>query len=459
MRDYEPWGGAIELLKARESEVVASGPAGTGKSLGALFKAHITAAKVSNCMQLILRQTSVSLARSTLVTFEKQVAVNELAEGKVTWFGGSGRKPACYEYPNGSRIYVGGLDKPGAFLSMDLDRIYVDEASQTSIVAHETLLTRLRGKANTYRQIMLMTNPDHDQHWINERAASGKMRMITSQHTDNPFLYNRDGTKTKDGEAYLEFLGNLTGVRRERYLLGRWCAAEGQVFDDWDDAVNLVDPFPVPAEWRSVWTWDQGFQNPQVFQRWVIDGDERLYLTHEMSRRQRLVEDFAADIKELAKVNGWSRPEAFVADHDAGDRATMERHIGITTVPAKKGVTRGVQLTQARIRKAGDGKPRLLVFRDALIRNDPLAASDKRPRGFSAEVGGYVWMMERGTDGIPKEAPQKLNDHSMDAGRYAVAYLDWNEPSKIGNPAKAASARPTANASKWSTPTGNPNSH
>lgn len=449
---YEPRGAAVDLLTARDSEVVASGPAGTGKTLAALWKAHITSMKVPRCTSLILRQTHASLTASTLATFENQVAGSALLDGTVKWFGGSGRKPPAYEYSNGSTIIVGGLDSPGKFLSMDVNRIYVDEASQISLTAFETLLTRLRGRADTYRQIVLMTNPDHPAHWINERAAEGKLRMIKSLHRDNPYLINRDGSPTDVGTDYLGRLDALTGVRRLRYRDGVWAAAEGQVFDEWTDAANLVDPHDIPADWRTVWSIDFGYSNPFVWQQWRIDHDGRAYLTHEISRTQRLVEDHARDILALMSANGWARPEAIICDHDAEGRATLERHLGMATLAARKNVTAGVQHVQNRIRPAGDGRPRLLVLRDSLMRTDPNAATDKRPRGFAAEVGGYVWAMERGTDGNPKEVPLKLHDHSMDAARYLVMYLDGVAPRRTHNPAKAQVGGATS--SKWGTAVG-----
>jgi uncharacterized membrane protein len=47
--------------------------------------------------------------------------------------------------------------------------------------------------------------------------------------------------------------------------------------------------------------------------------------------------------------------EATVADHDAEDRATLERY-GVYTQPATKDVSPGIQAVQARLRRAGDGK-------------------------------------------------------------------------------------------------------
>lgn len=453
MTRFHPRGSALDLLKSRASVVIASGPAGTGKTYAALIKAHLTSLLVPNCVTLLLRATHSSLTASTLREFETGVAVNELASGEVKWFGGSGSKPAAYMYQNGSLIIPGGLDQPGKFLSMSVDKIYVDEASQVSKTAIEVLSTRLRGSAGVYRQMCLMTNPDHPEHHLMTMVKEGRAEIIYSHHTDNPSLYHGNGELTETGADYMATLRRLTGVRRARYLDGSWVAAEGLVFDDWRDDVNLIDPFEVPEDWDAFWTVDFGYQNSFVWQCWRVDPDGRMYLTHEIARRQRLVEDHARDILELMAANGLRRPSAIVCDHDSEDRATLERHLKMPTVAAKKGVARGVQLMQTRVRKAGDERPRLYVFRTAILNTDPMAKSDNRPRGLAAEVNGYVWAMDRGPDGIPKEAPKKLNDHSMDAGRYAVAHLDWNEESKVGNPAKPQSGDRQASGS-WSRPVG-----
>lgn len=453
MRSYEPRGAAAELLTSRAPEVLISGPAGTGKSLASLMKLHITLAAVPGTQALLVRSTLAALTSSTIVSFEKEVASQDLASGKLRFHGGSAREAPGYLYPNGSKLAIGGLDNPGRVLSTQYTRIHIDEADQVSVTAHETLATRLRGLSGTYKQLVLSCNPAAPSHWLKERADSGKMQHLHSLHVDNPYLVNRDGTFTPDGVDYMARLDSLSGVRRLRYRDGLWVAQDGQVFDAWSDSLNLVDPFAVPEDWRAVWTVDFGYSNSFVWQQWRIDPDGRAFLTHEIARRQRLVEDHARDIRELMEVNGWKRPEAIVCDHDSEDRATLERHLKMPTTPALKGVSRGVQLTQARIRPAGDGRPRLLVFRDATLRTDPLAATDKRPRGLAAEVGGYVWATERGADGIPKEAPAKVNDHSCDAARYLVAYLDWHGTSKMGNPAKPAAAEPKQ-GSTWSRPVG-----
>lgn len=457
MRDVIVRGAAQDMFLDEGPEVAIVGSAGTGKTVAALLKLHADSSRFPGLQSLIVRQTHASLTASTLVAFEQFVLAEAIASGKVKWFGGSGSKPPGYRYGNGSMIMVGGMDNPGKVLSMSLDRILVDEANQISVTAYETLLTRLRGSAPTYKQIVTACNPDHPDHWLKQRAddASNKMRMYTSVHQDNPYLFGSDGRWTDAGTDYLGFLDSLTGVRRARYRDGVWAAAEGLVFDDWRDDANRIDPFPVPAEWPLLLSVDFGYSNPFVCQWWRIDPDGRMYLTREIHQTQTLVEDHAKRIKALINQYAYveGRPFAIVADHDAEDRATLTRHLGMSTVAARKAVSRGVQLMQARIRPAGDGKPRLLVFRDALMGRDIVAEGQKRPRGFLAEVNGYVWAMERGADGIPKEAPLKQHDHSMDAARYAVAHLDWADQPRTHNPAANRDRQP-APGGVWGRPVG-----
>lgn len=443
MSRFEFRGAAIELLRARESFVIASGPAGTGKTLAALMKMHLTALQVPGSAQLLVRQTHASLKASTLAEYEKSVAAQELASGEVKWFGGSGRKPPAYNYGNGSYVIVGGLDQPAKFLSTSLDRIYVDEATQVSVTAVETLVTRLRGTADTYKQIVCMTNPDHPSHHLKKRADAGDARMINSLHQDNPGLFHRDGTLTELGIGYMAQLDSLTGVRRLRYRDGVWAAAEGLVYgEEWREDVNVIDAFDVPSDWPLYLSVDFGFSNPMVVQWWREDPDGRLYLTREIVKCQTLVEDHAREIRRIILENPEEpEPTAVICDHDLEDRKTLERHLRLPTIAARKAVSRGVQLVQARVRPAGDGKPRLYVFKDAVVGRDLVMEARSVPRGLAAEVLGYVWQVERGSDGVPKESPLKLNDHSADAARYMVMHLDGNPPGKAGNP-----ARPTSQA-------------
>lgn len=237
---YEPRGAAQELFRTRASEVAMAGPAGTGKSLACLFRVHLAALNTPGIRCLIVRKTAVSLGATTLVTFEKKVAKHALEAGLLRWFGGSPREAACYRYENGSVIVVGGMDKPEKVLSSEYDLVFADEATELTETDWETLGTRLRNGVLPWQQQIAACNPDRPKHWIKQRSDRGSMRMLHSRHHDNPAYINTDGSLTAKGADYMAKLDALTGVRRLRYRDGIWAAAEGLIYEGWDEAVHLI---------------------------------------------------------------------------------------------------------------------------------------------------------------------------------------------------------------------------
>ena len=333
--------------------------------------------------------------------------------------GGQRRVRQAYRYGNGSTIVVGGLDKPGKVMSTEYDVVYVQEAIELQEEAWEAVTTRLRHGRLPYQQLMADTNPDRPTHWLKCRCDAGVTRLLESRHQDNPTLW--DGKDwTPAGRTYISKLDALTGPRKQRLRFGRWVQAEGVVYDGWDAAAHAIAPLDVPAAWTRYWSVDFGYTNPFVCQWWAKDPDGRLYLYREYYRVHVLVEDAAKDM--LALSADEPRPWAIVCDHDAEDRATLERHLGMATVAAVKDVSPGIQAVAARLRKAGDGKPRLFVMRDALYAAGPVLAEAKKPTCLVEELDGYVWNVAANRKA--GEEPLKQDDHGCDAMRYVVAEVD-----------------------------------
>lgn len=452
---YEPRGGAVELLHSTDPEVLLSGPAGTGKSVAALYRLHLTALNVPDCRLLVCRQTQVSLAASTLETFKKEVAAASLAAGDVRWYGGSGSEPPAFLYPNGSKILVGGLDKPERLLSTSYDMIFVDEANQITVTAFETLVTRLRGSAGIPRQIITCCNPDRPDHWLKKRCDAGETRMIHSRHKDNPRYVNADGTLTADGTDYMSKLDRLTGVRRLRYRDGIWASAEGVIYEEWDEAVHAVPRRKIPKDWPLYLSVDFGYTNPMSVGWWRRDPDGRLYLVREIYRTRTLVEDLAEEIKRIQTENpSEPAPTDIICDHDAEDRATLERHLKLPTRAANKQVSRGIKAVKARLAVQGDGKARLYVFQDSLVARDPLLDEVSKPCGLREEIGGYIWEVKPGNSGGLKEAPHKEDDHACDMMRMIVATLDLSGKIRAHNPARAGTGGSSSIAARYGQPVG-----
>lgn len=413
-RLYKAYGAASDLWRDRSDEIMLSGPAGTGKSRANLEKIHACLLRWPGSRALIVRKTRESLSETALVTYESKV----LPEGSPIKEGAQRRVRQTYTYPNGSALVVGGMDKATKIMSTEYDIIYPQEAIELTENDWESLTTRLRNDVMPFQQIIGDTNPDAPTHWLKKRADAGRMKMFESRHEDNPSLW-WNGDWTEKGRKYIAKLDALTGVRYWRLRHGKWAAAEGVVYSEWDRAIHLIDAFPIPAEWRRLRSIDFGYTNPFVCQWWAIDPDGRAYLYREYYQTQRIVSDHAKEIDRLSKGETYW---ATVADHDAEDRATL-RSMGIHTTAAKKAVRTGIEAVQDRLRIAGDKKPRLYVMRDCLTHRDSDLTEFKRPIGFVEEIDGYVWSPTKETKAA-KEEPIKLHDHAMDAARYAVMAVD-----------------------------------
>lgn len=436
-------GDAKRVLECRDKEVLLAGPAGTGKSFACLWKIHLMALKNPGSKHLLLRKTHVSLTATGLATFRDHVAQEAMELGIVRWFGGSGEKPPGFIYSNGSTVSVGGMDNPTKIMSSEYDTIYIQEATELTKDEWEKCTTRLRNGKMVLQQLLADCNPEGPDHWLKTRCDEGKTTMLYGRHTDNPKLFAGDGEVTPAGQAYLDTLNALTGVRKLRLQGGVWAAAEGLIYEAWDPAVHITDKKRfLQHDWPRIWSIDFGYTNPFVWQQWIIDPDGRLILEKEIYRSQRIVADHAQQILNVVtardgrvmkpggqgidgRASRWiyPRPIKIICDHDAEDRATLERELDMGTVPATKTVSDGVQAVMQRLEVQRDGKPRLYVARTSLVDRDESLHERGLPLGFLGEVTGYVW--ETAADGKPsKDRPLKLNDHSMDAARYVVADQD-----------------------------------
>lgn len=417
-RPYQPFGRMHDLLLSRAGEIMLAGPAGTGKSRGNLEKVHLCAERYPGMRALVVRKTRVSLTQTGLVTFEDHV----LPEGHPLLIGGPVRSHrSTYRYPNGSEIVIGGLDNPVKVMSAEYDLIYVQEATELLESDWEQLTTRLRNGRMPYQQIIGDCNPGPPTHWIKQRADRGDLLMLDTRHQDNPVLYDhRAKTWTTKGDEYLARLDKLTGVRRRRLRDGEWAAADGAVYEEFDRAVHLIDRDQLPELRRRWRVHDFGYTNPYVCQWWGEDADGRLYLTREIYFTRRLVEDHA---RLIARLSEGERITADICDHDAEDRATLERHLGVRTTAAHKAITTGIEAVQSRLRAAGDGRPRLYFARDALVERDDRLADAGLPWCTEQEMDSYAY--PAGQDGkARKELPVDKDNHGMDAMRYMVAAAD-----------------------------------
>lgn len=423
---YWPQGASRAALECRDREVLISGPAGTGKTYGALHKLHVAALKYPGMRGLIVRKTLVALTASALVTFSKII---EAAPYGVVPFGGSKLKPTAFRYPNGSEIVIGGMDKAAKVMSAEYDLVYVNEAIELAEADWEALTTRLRHGVMPYQQLLADCNPDAPTHWLNQRCLAGKTTRFESHHEDNPYLFNPATNDWTDrGREYLATLDALSGVRRARLLSGKWVAAEGQVYDAWKRDVHVVArdrlaSLGFAGTPRHVAGVDWGWTNPGVITVWAVGPDRQMALVHEVYQTRRTQDWWTAKGQELKQRYNV---EIFICDPAEPAYIESFRQAGLHAVGAENAILPGITAVQARLAVADNGRARLYVAADALESVDQERRAAALPTSSLEEIDAYVWA--QGAAGR-RERPVDEHNHSLDTWRYVAMHLEAPPPS------------------------------
>lgn len=427
-------GAALELqsILGKHFEVIIAGSAETGKTYAACYFLDAVLRQYPHTQAVLARKVRDTIVPTVLQTFLKIVSQRL----DVVSYGG--KKPEWFDYSNGSRLWLAGLDDPGKALSSERDIVYVNQCEELNLADWETLGTRATGRAGNMPYSLMLgdCNPQGKTHWIVNRSSIHLMRSI---HKDNPTLFDDSGTPTAQGEKTLSILSRLSEPRRSRLFLGLWVSAEGQVYKEYDSEKHLISCFTIPVDWPCIRVIDFGFTNPFVCAWYAYDAKcNRLYRYREIYTTNVLVEDHARKIAECEgwefdvkqQLRTWHRPInereniiATICDHDAEDRATLIRY-GIDNVPAFKAIKLGIEAVQNRLLYRIDSNDYGLYFMcDSLVEIDQALKDAYLPTCTEDEIAGYVW--EQGKDGKPaKEQPVDKNNHGMDVLRYAVTFVD-----------------------------------
>ena len=402
---YDWRGGARALIDSIEPEVILCGPAETGKTWASCYKAHMLAREYKGANGALIRKVAATIPGTVWQTMRRVIG-----EFPVNPYGGE-HNPECLIYPNGSRIWIGGMDNPKKVLSGERDWIQVCQAEELTQDDWEIFTTRTtgRGAVVPHPQIFGDCNPAGTNHFIRQR---GRIRLIQSKHTDNPTLYDAQGNLTAQGKRTIATLSELTGVRRKRLLEGEWATAEGAVYDTFSTQTHVKR-----RDAREFREWflglDEGYTNPAVILLVGVDGDGRLHVAREFYKRGVLQAEVVKVAKEWYKEVGAN--VAYVDAAAAGLIADLQ-DAGINAIGAKGRVLDGIQEVQKFLAIAGDGLPRLTVDPDCV--------------NFINEFESYIWKPL-------KDEPLKQNDHCPDAIRYPIvsrrdSALRWEETQGLG---------------------------
>lgn len=264
---YRLHGGNLAAYNCRESQFILSGPSETGKTIALLQLAHRLALTYPGAQGAIVRKVYETLTPTVLQTLERKIYGEKIDErnfknGIVAY---GGEKPQWFQYPNGSRVWVGGIDKPGKTLSAERDFVYVNQAEELTLEDWQTLSTRTTGRAGTIAPGLLFgdCNPRGQQHWIQTESRAGRLTVFHSNHKDNPALYDSGVDEwTEQGTRTIERLSRLTGHTHARLFLGQWVSPEGLVYANFtDDNLTAEEP---DSELPIEIAFDDGYVDPRA---------------------------------------------------------------------------------------------------------------------------------------------------------------------------------------------------
>lgn len=284
---------------------------------------------------------------------------------------------------------------------------YVDEWTLMPQSFHEQLLARLSLDGS---QVFGNTNPDNPMHWlktegIDEAGPGGRLHgdwyVLKFGLDDNPALSDR--VKARYHRQY-------TGMWHRRMILGDWCMAAGAIYASWDPERHVVKDAQMPTirRWISLGV-DYGNAVPFAGLVLGVGANGKLYLCREWrwDPKKRMEELTDAQYSERLRksLKDWKiDPEWYCVDPSAASFKRQLFHDGITNVmDAENGVMDGIRLVASLISEG------LLLVHESC-------------KGWLLEAPAYSWDDEKALEGI--DEPIKRNDHSLDAGRYAIATTD-----------------------------------
>lgn len=273
---------------------------------------------------------------------------------------------------------------------------FVDEGTLMPEEVFKMLLTRLRVDGSG---VFMTTNPGAANHYLykdyirKSEATDTYYRGFTM--ADNPGL--PDGYVEQQERLY-------SGVFYKRFIQGLWVAAEGAVYETWDEDVMVTAEVPELRRIIAVGI-DYGTNHPTAGYTLGEGVDGHLYVTHEWvpnepaGRHVRLTDAQLADSLQAWLTTLPLEPEFIYADPAAASFRQELFHRGVATVKAKNQVVDGIRTV------------------DSILNSGLLKVSTDCVK-LIEEIPSYRWddkAQEKGEDKPIKEA----DDH-VDALRYAV---------------------------------------
>lgn len=236
--------------------------------------------------------------------------------------------------------------------------------------------------------------------YLNE-GNSNEVWYTHMQWEDNPFLSKKDLD---------ELQSTLSEDELNERKYGMFSNHGGIVYSEFNENVNVIEPFVVPVEWYDKISIDPGYKNPLSAHWYAVDFDGNVYVIAEHYEKDKTIEYHAKKIEEISDKLNWHRSfggklEALI-DSAANQRtlsgvrsvAELFADYNIAVNPkVNKDLFTGIQRVKSYFKNA-NGETKLYIFKTCV--------------NMIREIKGYFW----GKDDVPV----KRDDHALDELRYYI---------------------------------------
>lgn len=379
--------------KARARYRILYGGAGSGKSHFVAQETLLNMLSSSDYSYLVVRKTGRTIRNSVLRLLTEMISDSNLS----TYFT-INKTEMTITCSNGSSLITSGLDDVEKLKSVaNVNRLWVEEASEISEKDFNQLDLRLRGQSNIGYQLTLTFNPISETHWLKKSffdVGRPNSFVLKTTYKDNLFL----------DDQYIQTLLQLEKEDYQYfriYALGEWGSIGNIIYSNWEkqDLSEVKDTFD--NLYNGL---DFGFSSdPTAFVRVHLDNKRKtIYILDEFASRDLFIDDIANELK--TRID-----REYITCDSAEPRSIQDlKRNDIKALPAKKGpgsIEHGIKWLQGH----------------KIIVDDSCTEIIK-------ELSTYKYKEDKDGNVIAK--PVDANNHILDALRYAL------ESEMVGNQLK-----------------------
>ena len=314
-------------------------------------------------------------------------------------------------FVNGSFVQLLGSDQPDDIRGIAADGVWLDEWS-----LH---------KPSIYTEIIVPALMDRKGWVVKSFTPKGQNHAYEDfSKAVDPYFLPADKTGVFDDTELNRAREIMSPEEFEQEMLCKFLTYSGLVYNNFSDNAHIVKPFEIPAAWTRLVGIDYGLTNPTAIPLMAVDYDGCVYVyDDDIYETDTEVASTAKMLKD--KVSGlnyypYIDPSTIAQDQSKKLPDGSSVRYSIFQEFQDNGVERLVPAINSV--RPGINKIKTLLTQNKL-------------KIFSTctnvllELRNYRWKVNKNKeDANNPEQPVKVNDHMMDAIRYAIATYFENTP-------------------------------